>query len=50
MTSFDLRRIVAEELARAERSLDAFDVRKDRIKFDPVRAFISDVAKLVSRA
>ena len=36
MTSFDLRRIVAEELARVERLLDAFDVRKDRTAFDPV--------------
>lgn len=36
MTSFDLRRIVAEELARAERSLDAFAVATDRTAFDPV--------------
>ena len=36
MTSFDLRRIVAEELARAERSLDSFGVGTDRTAFDPV--------------
>ena len=36
MTSLDLRLIVAEELARAEQSLDAFGVGTDRTAFDPV--------------